>query len=36
VNITTMGSVRTLEDFVPGLFLKLGPAFYRFAPPGEL
>ena len=25
-----------LEDFVPGVFMKLAPAFYRFAAPGEL
>ena len=24
------------EDFVPGLFAKIGQVFYRFAPPGEL
>jgi predicted dinucleotide-binding enzyme len=29
-------SARALEDFVPGVFMKLSPAFYRFAPPGEL
>ena len=29
-------SARALEDFVPNLFAKIGPVFYRFAPPGEL
>jgi predicted dinucleotide-binding enzyme len=29
-------SARALEDFVPGVFMKLSPAFYRFAAPGEL
>jgi hypothetical protein len=29
-------SARALEDFVPELLGKIGPAFYRFAPPGEL
>lgn len=29
-------NARALEDFVPGVLLRLGPAFYRFAPPGEL
>jgi 8-hydroxy-5-deazaflavin:NADPH oxidoreductase len=29
-------SARALEDFVPGVFAKLSPAFYRFAAPGEL
>jgi predicted dinucleotide-binding enzyme len=29
-------SARALEDFVPGVFMKLAPAFYRFAPAGEL
>jgi predicted dinucleotide-binding enzyme len=31
-----LDSARALEDFVPGVFIKLTPAFYRFAPPGEL
>jgi 8-hydroxy-5-deazaflavin:NADPH oxidoreductase len=29
-------AARALEDFVPGILGKLGPVFYRFAPPGEL
>ena len=29
-------NARALEDFVPGLFAKIGRVFYRFAPPGEL
>jgi 8-hydroxy-5-deazaflavin:NADPH oxidoreductase len=29
-------SARALEDFVPGVFVKLEPVFYRFAAPGEL
>ena len=29
-------NARALEDFVPGVLGKLGPVFYRFAPPGEL
>ena len=29
-------SARALEDFVPGVFAKIGQVFYRFAPPGEL
>ena len=31
-----LDSARALEDFVPGVFMKLTPAFYRFAAPGEL
>ena len=29
-------NARALEDFVPGLFAKIGQVFYRFASPGEL
>jgi len=29
-------NARALEDFVPGLFAKIGQVFYRFAPPGEV
>jgi len=29
-------SARALEDFVPSVFIKLAPAFYRFAAPGQL
>jgi hypothetical protein len=43
VNITTIGrglggleNARALEDFVPGVFMKLVPGFYRFPAPGEL
>jgi len=43
VNIATIGrglggleKARALEDFVPGVFMKLAPGFYRFAAPGEL
>ena len=35
-NIGGLENARALEDFVPGVFLKLAPAFYRFAAPGEL
>ena len=35
-NIGGLESARALEDFVPGVFVKLAPAFYRFAAPGEL
>jgi predicted dinucleotide-binding enzyme len=29
-------NARALEDFVPGVFAKIGRVFYRFAPPGDL
>jgi 8-hydroxy-5-deazaflavin:NADPH oxidoreductase len=29
-------AARALEDFVTGVFVKLSPVFYRFAPPEEL
>jgi 8-hydroxy-5-deazaflavin:NADPH oxidoreductase len=35
-NIGGLESARALEDFVPGVLMKLMPAFYRFAAPGEL
>jgi predicted dinucleotide-binding enzyme len=35
-NIGGLENARALEDFVPSVFLKLAPAFYRFAAPGEL
>jgi predicted dinucleotide-binding enzyme len=35
-NLGGLESARELEDFVTGLFLKIAPIFYRFAPPGEL
>jgi Predicted dinucleotide-binding enzymes len=36
VSVGGLESARALEDFVPNLFAKIGPVFYRFAPPGEL
>lgn len=36
VNVGGLDSARALEDFVPSVFAKLPPVFYRFAPPGEL
>ncbi len=36
VSVGGIENARTLEDFVPGLLGKIGRAFYRFAPPGEL
>ena len=37
VSVGGLENARALEDFVPGLFAKIGrPVFYRFAPPGEL
>ena len=35
-SIGGLESARALEDFVPGVFMKLAPGFYRFAAPGEL
>ena len=35
-SIGGLDSARALEDFVPGVYSKLAPAFYRFVPPGEL
>jgi predicted dinucleotide-binding enzyme len=36
VSVGGLESARALEDFVPGLFAKIGhPVFYRFAPPGD-
>lgn len=35
-SIGGLDNARALEDFVPSLFVKLPPGFYRFAPPGEL
>jgi hypothetical protein len=31
-----LGSARVLEDFVPSVFAKVAPVFYRFAAPGDL
>lgn len=36
VNLGGIESARALEDFVPGIFSKVAPIFYRFAAPGEL
>jgi predicted dinucleotide-binding enzyme len=36
VSVGGLESARGLEDFLAGLFVKIGPAFYRFAAPGEL
>lgn len=36
VSLGGLENARALEDFVPGVFAKIGQVFYRFAPPGEL
>jgi predicted dinucleotide-binding enzyme len=36
VSVGGIENARALEDFVTGLFVKIGQVFYRFAPPGEL
>jgi hypothetical protein len=36
VGVGGLENARALEDFVPGVFAKIGQVFYRFAPPGEL
>jgi predicted dinucleotide-binding enzyme len=36
VSVGGLESARALEDFVVNLFTKIGPVFYRFAPPGEV
>jgi len=36
VGVGGLESARALEDFVPGVFTKIGQVFYRFAQPGEL
>ena len=36
VSVGGIENARALEDFVPGVFAKIGQVFYRFAPPGEL
>ena len=36
VSVGGLENARALEDFVPGVFAKIGQVFYRFAPPGEL
>jgi predicted dinucleotide-binding enzyme len=36
ISLGGIENARALEDFVPGVFGKLGRVFYRFAPPEEL
>lgn len=36
VSLGGLESARALEDFVPGVFAKVAPIFYRFAAPGDL
>jgi 8-hydroxy-5-deazaflavin:NADPH oxidoreductase len=36
VSVGGLENARALEDFVPGVFAKIGQVFYRFAPPGDL
>jgi 8-hydroxy-5-deazaflavin:NADPH oxidoreductase len=36
VSVGGIENARALEDFVPGVFAKIGRVFYRFAPPGQL
>jgi predicted dinucleotide-binding enzyme len=36
VSLGGLESARALEDFVPGVFAKVAPVFYRFAAPGDL
>jgi predicted dinucleotide-binding enzyme len=36
VSVGSLENARALEDFVPGVFAKIGRVFYRFAPPEEL
>jgi predicted dinucleotide-binding enzyme len=36
VSMGGLENARALEDFVPSVFGKVAPVFYRFAPPGEL
>jgi predicted dinucleotide-binding enzyme len=36
VSLGGLENARALEDFVTGVFVKVGQVFYRFAPPGEL
>ncbi len=36
VSVGGLENARALEDFVPGVFAKVGRVFYRFAPPEEL
>jgi predicted dinucleotide-binding enzyme len=36
VSLGGLESARALEDFVPGVFAKVAPIFYRFVAPGDL
>ena len=36
VSVGGLENARALEDFVPGVFAKIGQVYYRFAPPGDL
>ena len=36
VDLGGLENARALEDFVPGIFGKLAPIFYRFVAPGDL
>jgi predicted dinucleotide-binding enzyme len=36
ISLGGIENVRALEEFVLGVFMKIGQTFYRFAPPGEL
>jgi 8-hydroxy-5-deazaflavin:NADPH oxidoreductase len=36
VSMGGLENARALEDFVPGVFAKIGRVFYRFASPGDL
>jgi predicted dinucleotide-binding enzyme len=36
VSLGGLENARAVEDFVPGVLVKIGRVFYRFAPPGEL
>jgi 8-hydroxy-5-deazaflavin:NADPH oxidoreductase len=36
VSVGGLENARALEDFVSGVFGKIGQVFYRFSPPGEL
>jgi predicted dinucleotide-binding enzyme len=36
VSLGGLENARALEDFVPGVFGKIGRVFYRFAAPGEI
>src|SRR4051794_28389605 len=36
VSVGGLENARALEDFVPGVLMKIGRVFYRFAPPGDL